>query len=278
MKLYKKISILNDIDDRLLFPRLYEIREFPYHRLIIEKITDTFDNKRVSIEDYRVISIRILTALRVIHNMKYIHRDLAPDNIGYRDEIKQAILFDFGCIVEIRPLMRHLYVTRREYSSINAYKNTDSFVRPFDDIESWFYVSMTLLGIPMPWMDLADKWEKLSDRLSELESSDLRSSSIKENQTDESNKNSTSRYEELDQIECQISDLKIQIIDTKLNYLKESNTNTDLPLYLKYYADLLYQHITTDILVPGENVWSLNLNHQSYIDIFMNVGPAIGCL
>lgn len=98
-------------------------------------------------------SRQMLLALRDIHSKGIIHRDIKPANfvIGIRD-IKRVYTIDFGLASEYNTGPERQNVGFRgtnTYASVRVHQYKDP--GRVDDLVSWFYCTLRLLGMKFPW-------------------------------------------------------------------------------------------------------------------------------
>lgn len=254
---YNVYNALKSKELYYLFPKLYDSKSHDNYSVVIEKLTGTLKDKIIDLDSLFRINTRIITALQILHSTNYLHCDLAPDNIGYRDEITNVVLFDFGHASYIWPPCVYSSIPNRTtYSSLNMHYSLPLEQelkalkkRPYDDIESWFYVQITLLGIDLPWNGLAEEVSKLNDELNKIET-ELEDNSKEYHQT------TTKLFEQREIIENLMKDIDARAGKMKLELLKNP-TVIDNP-YLQKYAELCY----TYILNPDKV-----LNYQEFTQI-----------
>jgi len=96
---------------------------------------------------------QMLTALRDVHNKGLIHRDIKPANfvIGVKDPRKVYII-DFGLASEYNLGQERTNIGFRgtnTYASVRVHQYRDP--GRVDDLISWFYCMLRLLGVKFPW-------------------------------------------------------------------------------------------------------------------------------
>lgn len=96
MKAYHHPNILQQYDEGIWNEYPFVIMDYMPHSMSIE-----IERHSVSLEDALRYSLQLLSALKALHSMGYIHRDIKPGNIYVRSH--NAILGDFGLIKKITP-------------------------------------------------------------------------------------------------------------------------------------------------------------------------------
>uniref|UniRef100_A0A183BI07 Protein kinase domain-containing protein n=1 Tax=Globodera pallida TaxID=36090 RepID=A0A183BI07_GLOPA len=112
------------------------------------------------------VSIQMLSSLRAMHSIGYLHRDIKPGNstIGRPEanELRLLYMIDFGMARKFlrddgshrRPRTNANFRGSPRYASISAHINRE-YCRK-DDIESWFYVMIELYKGALPWANISD--------------------------------------------------------------------------------------------------------------------------
>ncbi|KRZ76947.1 putative serine/threonine-protein kinase, partial [Trichinella papuae] len=129
--------------------------------------TETPDG-RFSISTCLRIGVQSLHALKALHSVGYVHRDVKTDNltIGYGEvEERRIYLIDFGLAKRYTDENGNVRHPRRKpgfrgtstYASIRAHKQEE--LGRVDDLWSWLYTMMEMATGRLPWNDL--KKEKL---------------------------------------------------------------------------------------------------------------------
>ena len=110
-------------------------------------------SQRFSLSSTLRVSRQMLQALRDVHSKGIIHRDIKPANfvIGLKDP-KRVYIIDFGLASEFNTGAERQNVGFRgtnTYASIRVHQYKDP--GRVDDLVSWFYCTLRLLGIKFPW-------------------------------------------------------------------------------------------------------------------------------
>ncbi|KAL1238071.1 putative serine/threonine-protein kinase [Trichinella pseudospiralis] len=125
-------------------------------------------NGRFSISTCLRVAVQSLHALKALHSVGYVHRDVKTDNlaIGYGEvEQRRIYLIDFGLAKRYIDENGNVRQPRRKpgfrgtstYASIRAHKQEE--LGRVDDLWSWLYSVMEMATGRLPWNDL--KKEKL---------------------------------------------------------------------------------------------------------------------
>lgn len=110
-------------------------------------------NNRFSLSTVLRTSRQMLVALKDVHEMGIIHRDIKPANfvIGHKDP-KRIFLIDFGLASEFHTGEERENIGFRgtnTYASVRIHQYKDP--GRVDDLVSWFYCTLRILGIKFPW-------------------------------------------------------------------------------------------------------------------------------
>lgn len=161
--LRKERMILKELQNVDGVPKLFELKETNDDLLIIEKLGDSlevlklihgvFDLKRVI-----QIGVQLIAILKGIHEKGFIHRDIKPDNILFRDDSqKQVCLIDYGFAKRFRDSQGHIFLNTKKrsfkgtmmFASRNAHSGCTTSRR--DDLESLWYTLVYLFKGFLPW-------------------------------------------------------------------------------------------------------------------------------
>ena len=125
---------------------------------------------------------QMLSLIEYIHNRKYIHRDIKPDNFlfGRGDKKNQLHLIDFGLSNRYRNLRTELHIPYKDgksfvgnsrFASINTHLGIEQSRR--DDIEGLGYILVYFMKGKLPWQGLKannhkEKYEKVKQKKMEI--------------------------------------------------------------------------------------------------------------
>uniref|UniRef100_A0A5S6QVA0 Nuclear pore complex protein Nup85 n=1 Tax=Trichuris muris TaxID=70415 RepID=A0A5S6QVA0_TRIMR len=108
------------------------------------------------------LGIRALEALEDLHKIRYIHRDIKPQNyaVGIASEPRKVFLLDFGTArryindsgAHHRPRAKAAFRGTVWYASSNALRGEEQSRR--DDIWAWYYILVRITQGDLPWMHL----------------------------------------------------------------------------------------------------------------------------
>ncbi|CAD6195525.1 unnamed protein product [Caenorhabditis auriculariae] len=122
-----------------------------------------------------VVAIQMFDAIREIHDVGYVHRDVKPSNfaIGLLGSSKEIIvhIIDFGISRNIykitdgakqlrKPRKRVPFRGTMQYCSLNVHNRVDQ--GPHDDLWSWLYTTVELLLGDLPWHGLEQEQTRLA--------------------------------------------------------------------------------------------------------------------
>jgi len=120
-----------------------------------------FCGRRFSLKTVLLLADQMLTRLRTLHSVSYIHRDVKPENflMGTGKKSSRVYLIDFGLAKKYRDIKTHQHIPYKEnkslsgtarYASINAHLGIEQSRR--DDLEGLGYVLCYFLKGHLPWM------------------------------------------------------------------------------------------------------------------------------
>ena len=133
-----------------------------------------YHNHRLPIEDVYNLGLKMFQAIRVLHFLGYVHRDIKPNNFLLQQNPKHpVVLIDFNsCKKFIDPNTNEPFPCKREHEFIGTEKYASiNVIGSFsngrnDDLISWFYTFLDLACGSLPWEDEKDKDKALEMRIS----------------------------------------------------------------------------------------------------------------
>ena len=145
-------------------------KDADYYYMVIELLGDSLQHIKetsapgsFSFSLVFKIAIQILSTLKHIHDIGYVHRDIKPDNFLIKQ--KRVYIVDFGFCKQIMHSGRHIECTPTHgiigslsYCSVNAHRRLQLSRR--DDLESLGYMLLYLIsggGGELPWQMASDK-------------------------------------------------------------------------------------------------------------------------
>jgi tRNA A-37 threonylcarbamoyl transferase component Bud32 len=157
-----KYSVDNKIP--FMYPKYYGLfrdRKRPIMFYVMEKLKETGIRSIIRYSFERV-AIDILTALRPLHGIRKVHRDITPWNIGILDN-ENVALFDFGIstfmsIANWSPEDESKKIFLRTGNPItapvSAYEGSKAYYS--GDLEQLVYVLELTDGVMLPWIKIKD--------------------------------------------------------------------------------------------------------------------------
>ena len=160
-------AIMKLIDGCLYFPRYIQFGHTTTFRFIIEEllgpslsdIRKSFDSKKIHLSSGLRCGIEMIRCIENFHRRGYVHRDIKPSNFLLKASRSAPLaLVDYGlakCYIDIATQdilpakAAGTFAGTKKYASLNAHKGRDLGRR--DDIISWFYSLLELVGGPLPW-------------------------------------------------------------------------------------------------------------------------------
>lgn len=176
-------SVVNVLQhEAKIYKQLFDISGVPllrnygcdngFHYLIIDKLDYAIDNLRLKNSEIIKFFINSINIIEDIHKKGILHRDIKPDNfmIKERNGEHELFIIDFGLSKRYLSLDgTHIdfkkdknIIGTVKYASINIHNGEESSRR--DDIESLVYTFISLYGTVLPWNNLCEKLNDLSNK------------------------------------------------------------------------------------------------------------------
>ena len=165
---YKIYKYLRKHNFKKGIPRIYgyaETRNYTkmYMELLGPNLEILFNrsNRKFKLSTVLMIAIHMINLLRRLHNTKYIHRDIKPNNflIGKKHRRDRLYIMDFGLSKKYIQNGKHIkYCDSRSligtarYASINMHRGIEPTRR--DELESVGYMFIYFLNGVLPWQGL----------------------------------------------------------------------------------------------------------------------------
>ncbi|KAJ5288403.1 hypothetical protein N7508_011178 [Penicillium antarcticum] len=120
-----------------------------------------------SLEEVVSIGEQLISALQLIHNRNFIHRDVQPKNIVYDRSRERVLLIDYAVAEKYRNPTTHGHLPWQAarmvgspiFASLNSHRGHTVSQR--DDMESLGYVLVYLVRGQLPWQHLSAKAKDL---------------------------------------------------------------------------------------------------------------------
>ncbi|VBB31278.1 unnamed protein product [Acanthocheilonema viteae] len=136
----------------------------------LSKLRHETKTKNFSVNTSIRIGLLTLSAIRELHEISVISRDIKPSNfaLGINKERRNIYIFDFGLSRfyrnqdgSILPTQHHsIFRGTTRYASLRAHQKLELGRR--DDLESWLYVMVELSSGTLPWRTPKKMKEKKS--------------------------------------------------------------------------------------------------------------------
>lgn len=99
------------------------------------------------------IADQFICRLYVMHRSGFVHHDLKPDNIavGNGRAMNTVYLLDFGFAKQVSSTASSEWMGSRKFISVDTYGGEKPNYA--QDVESWFYIVLTLLYDALPWSE-----------------------------------------------------------------------------------------------------------------------------
>ncbi|XP_068141632.1 casein kinase I [Drosophila tropicalis] len=180
-KLYRSLSSARGI------PRIYQFGSLSrYNVMVMELLGASLEelfnvcSRRFSLKTVLMLSTQMIERVEHLHNAKYVHRDIKPDNflMGKGGQSHVVHIIDFGLTKKYFDEKTNTHISYKSggrltgtarYASINAMRGGEQSRR--DDMEALGYVFMYFLRGNLPWQGLVattkkQKYEALTEKKS----------------------------------------------------------------------------------------------------------------
>lgn len=155
-KIYKSLK---------LAPEIYDIRTLPTGQMVMvmELLGASLDKqikdgKRFTISQIGFIARNMIQEVKQLHEVGYIHRDIKPQNILWKQGNKRLHLIDYGLTMRWRhPRSEEPYEPEFDYPINGTMRYMSTYMhlgmRPSrrDDMISLFYTLLCVCGVHLPW-------------------------------------------------------------------------------------------------------------------------------
>ena len=165
---YKIYKYLRKHNFKRGIPRIYGYAETRNYNIMYMELLDPHlevlfnrNNRMFKLYTVLMLSIHIINLLRNLHNVKYIHRDIKPNNflIGRKHKKGRLYIMDFGLSKKYIRNGKHIkyndhrsLIGTARYASINMHKGIEPTRR--DELESIGYMLIYFLKGVLPWQGL----------------------------------------------------------------------------------------------------------------------------
>lgn len=165
---YKIYKYLHNTGFSKGLPKIYDYLQSPdYNIMVIQllgpSLEDLFNkySRKFTLQTVFLIIDQLLILLKQLHNAKYIHRDIKPNNflIGRDKNKSQIFMMDFGLSKKYIVNNKHIEFNDKKsligtarYASINMHMGIEPSRR--DDLESIGYMLIYFIKGSLPWQGI----------------------------------------------------------------------------------------------------------------------------
>jgi serine/threonine protein kinase len=162
---YKIYHYLSKLDFKVGLPKIYDFFQTPdynimFMQLLGPSLEDLFNkyDRKFTLSTVFMLGIQIVHLLEQLHNSKFIHRDIKPNNflIGRNYADQQVYIMDFGLSKKYMVDGKHIKFRNKRsligtarYASLNMHMGMEPSRR--DDLESVGYMLVYFLKGVLPW-------------------------------------------------------------------------------------------------------------------------------
>lgn len=167
-QLENEYEIYSKLEGVAGFPRIrYFGRSSSYNYLVMEYLGISLEdmlairNRMLSAKTIFIIGKRMVSLIKSLHEIGYVHRDVKPDNFLIGKDPRKIFLIDLGMAKEYIRNGQHIpkgtgkkLTGTPRYASVNAHEGNELGRK--DDLESIGYIVLYLAKGKLPWQGLKE--------------------------------------------------------------------------------------------------------------------------
>lgn len=182
---YKESKILENLANKPGFPTLHQCSiEDEYFVMIMELLGPTLEDLlrncggKFGLKTTLLLADQMLDRIQTLHSIKFLHKDLKPDNfcVGVKTKQDTIYMIDYGLAKRYSDPRTGLHIKygkergvtgTARYVSINSHLGLEQSRR--DDLESLGYILVYFMRGDLPWMGLeAQNDREIFERIKEV--------------------------------------------------------------------------------------------------------------